>query len=135
MVETTKAAACFFAFQQAMKAWELRFHPLMRLNALGYADDARSELASILHQHVRGEGKAVDRLTHVMVSSPPDYDPDADVIETIEGARTKVRITVRKTTQFGETFRYMLGEHEGRWMIETKEVLRDGGGRWRALSI
>jgi hypothetical protein len=129
-IDVDAAKTRFLAFQQAMYAWETHFFPLVSTGDPAHAADAKAALRPIFDEYVYAYREDYGRMSGPDVSSPPDHDPDNDIIERVEAGRKKVTIYVSKTTQFQDRFRFTLAEHDGRWMIERTEIYWTSKEKW-----
>jgi hypothetical protein len=130
MPDVAVARNRFTEFQAVMNQWETKYFPLIQENWERYAAQAKRDLKVIFDEYVYGYRPDEGRMAGPDVGSPPDHDPQRDLIEKIEAGRSKVTIYVQKRTQFEDRFRHVLGEHDGRWMIEKSEILWDDKGKW-----
>lgn len=130
MPDTNTAVERFIEFQTAMNHWESHYFPLIQENWMKYAEKAKRDLKVIFDEYVYAYRPHEGRMAGPDVGSPPDHDPESDIIEKIEDGRSKVKIYVQKTTQFKDRFRYTLGQHNGRWMIEKSEIFWDDKDKW-----
>lgn len=135
MIDVEAAKSAFLAFQRAMFAWELRFHPLMSVDIAAHADDAKAALKPIFDEYVYKYRADYGRMSGPDTTSPPDYDPDNDIIERVEAGRKKVSIYVKKTSQTEDLFRFIMAEHGGRWMIEKAEIFWDADEEWGVYDL
>ena len=127
----SSARAAFERFQSDMNAWELKYHPLMWKDARAHGQPAREELEVIFDRSLATPDLKAARLAMPSPASPPEYDPGRDEVVEVTSAAAKVTIVVQQQTGFKGTFRYELGLHQGRWMIEKKEVFRKSEDKWR----
>lgn len=130
MPDTDEALKRFKGFQDAMNHWEIHYFPLIQEDWMKYAEQAKRDLKVIFDEYVYKYRPQEGRMAGPDVGSPPDHDPQWDIIEKVEVDRSKIIIYVQKNTQFGDRFRHTLGLHYGRWMIEKSEIFWDDKRKW-----
>lgn len=131
MSDTDVALQRFKDFQAAMNSWEIHYFPLIQSDWMKHAEQAKRDLKLILDEYVYDYPPQEGRMAGPDVGSPPDHDPERDIIEKVDVDRSKVIIYVQKTTQFGDRFRHTLGQHDGHWIIEKSEIFLDDRKKWK----
>jgi len=130
MSDIDSAIERFRDFQKEMNRWEVYYFPLIQSDWTKHADEAKCELKVIFDEYLYAYSPQEGRMAGPDVGSPPDHDPERDIIEKIEGDRSKVVIYVQKATQFCDRFRYTLGLHDNNWKIEQSEIYWDEKKKW-----
>lgn len=130
VADASAARNRFVEFQTAMNRWELHYFPLVQSDREKHAEQAKHDLRAIFDEYVHGYCSDTGRMAGPDIGFPPDHDPQRDLIEKVETGRSKVTIDVQQETQFGDRFRHILRQHDGRWMIEKSQIFRDETGKW-----
>lgn len=119
-------------FMAEMYTWEKKYFPLMINNANNnkYRELAKQELSDIYKRYLTPKKRKTGRLAGPNVGSPPEYDPEAERIETISEENGRVIILTQETTGFKERLRYTLKQVHGEWRIDKKESFYQSKNKW-----
>ncbi|MGI4732237.1 MAG: NTF2 fold immunity protein [Janthinobacterium lividum] len=100
-------------------------------DAQAHAQQARDELEVIFDESLATLDLKAATVAMPSPASPPESDPQNDEMVEITPTAATVTIVIRHNTGLRGMFRYGLGLHEGRSMIEKKDVFRRSENKWR----
>lgn len=119
------------AFMRDMYSWDVKYYELLVNAHEANKSAAKQEISDIYNNYLTKKERKLGREVALNASSPPEYDPDAEIINKCEYVdEKKLLIYTKQTTGFKFECRYTLKNIKGEWRIDKRERYSIGKNKW-----
>ncbi|TCV77525.1 MULTISPECIES: NTF2 fold immunity protein [Methylomonas] len=119
------------AFMREMYRWDVKYYELLVNAHEANKGTAKQEISEIYNSYLTKKDRKLGREVALNASSPPEYDPDTEIIEKCEDVdEKKLLIYTKQTTGFKFECRYTLKNIQDTWRIDKRERYSVGKNKW-----